>query len=445
MELHELSAAEAAQRMRSGGLDPEEYARALLDRRAAVEPKIHALAHFDRESFLAAAANSTETLARSRKSGEPPPPLLGVPVGVKDNFDTAGVPSRAGSALLADHVPAEDAVCLLPLWRSGAYLHSKTVTAELAYFDPGPTRNPWHLTHTPGGSSQGSAAGVAAGLFPLALGSQTAGSVIRPAAYCGVVGFTLSRGSVPLTGVLPFAPSVDQLGIFARTVEDAALAYSVLAPAGGSLEIPPAPLDRPPFLGLAREYFVSSAEDEMGRMTIHVARSLAATGPIVHVVHLPDSFHDIHPHHRLIMEVEMARSQRQSFAARPEVYGREVRELIERGLAARDDEYRKALAHRDRFRNDAAKLLVEIDALLLPATPSSAPYGLESTGDPRFNIPWTSAGLPVITLPAALGAGGLPLGIQLVGAPNSEARLLRTARFLEERLGWKHRIAPVRG
>src|SRR5262249_19874811 len=160
-----------------------------------------------------------------------------------------------------------------------------------------------------------------------------------------------------------------------RTVEDTALAHSALVPpgAGGAREVPPAPLDRPPFLGLAREYFVGSAEDEMGRVTIHLARRLAASGPIVHVVHLPASFADIHPHHRLIMEVEMARGQKQSFAARPEAYGKKVRELIERGLAAREEDYRRALAHRDRFRTDAAKLLVEIDALLLPATPSSAP------------------------------------------------------------------------
>ncbi len=444
MESHELSAVEAAERIRSGGLDPEEYARALLDRRAAVEPKLHALAHFDRERFLAAAARCGEELKRPRAGGGPPAPLLGIPVGVKDNFDTAGVPSRAGSALRADYVPSDDAACLKPLWGAGAYLHGKTVTAELAYLDPGPTRNPWRLAHTPGGSSQGSAAGVAAGLFPLALGTQTAGSVIRPAAYCGVVGFVLTHGSISLDGVLPFAPTVDQLGIFARSVSDAALALSVLSPASAGA-FPVEPLDRPPFLGLVREYFVSTADDEMGRMAIHVARTLAATGPIVHVVHLPESFAEVHRQHHLLMEVEMARGHRESFSANPKAYGRKLGELIQRGLAAREEDYRKARAHRERFRSDAAKVLAEIDALILPATPSAAPYGLESTGDSRFNTPWTSAGFPVITLPAALGSAGLPLGIQLVGAPGSDVRLLRIAGFLEERLGWNRRIAPVLG
>jgi amidase len=313
------------------------------------------------------------------------------------------------------------------------------VTTELAYLDPGPTRNPWVPEHTPGGSSQGSAAGVAAGLFPLALGSQTAGSTIRPASFCGAAALVPTRGRVHSEGVLPLAPSLDQLGIFARSVEDQALVFAALV--GG----PPGadPLERTPFLGIAREYFLATAEDEMGRMAIHAARSLAAAGANVHVVHLPASFAEVHRHHLRIMEDEAANAYRDRFAARRGDFGPKMAELIEAGLKVRPEDYRAALDHQDHFRVEIGQLLVEIDALVLPAAPSAAPHGLESTGDARFNVPWTNAGLPVVVLPAGRTAAGLPLGLQLVGAPGTDIHLLRVARYVEEQLHHERRIAPV--
>jgi Asp-tRNA(Asn)/Glu-tRNA(Gln) amidotransferase A subunit family amidase len=449
--LHELNAALAAELIRTGKVGAVEYARALISRQESLEPRIFALAHFEPERLLADAARCEEALRAARASGAAPPPLLGIPVGVKDNIDTAGVPTRAGSALHAGRVPREDAACLRALWKSGAYLHSKTVTTELAYFDPGPTRNPWHLAHTPGGSSSGSAAGISAGYFPLALGTQTAGSVIRPAAFCGVVGFVASQGRFPLDGILPFAPTVDQLGIFARSVEDVALTFGCLrgtpdgggaAPADTGLSL--APLDRAPFLGLARKYFVEGAEDEVGRAAIHTAKHLHERGAIVHVVHLPESFSEVPAHHRVIMEVEMARAQRETYRAQPASYGKKLGELIEAGLKVPELDYRRALLHRERFQAEVAKLVRELDALLLPAAPTAALYGLESTGDPRFNLLWTNAGLPAITLPVSLSAAGLPLGIQLVGAPGADHHLLRVARYVEDRLPWGQKLAPVR-
>jgi len=457
MELYELTAAEAASQIGAGTLDALEYARALLARHEAVESRLSALEYFDPETFLEDAARSDEAIRRARKGGSPPFPLAGIPIGVKDNIDTAGVPTRSGSALRADYVPSRNAACLDLLWKSGAHLFGKTVTTELAFLDPGPTRNPWNLAHTPGGSSSGSVAGVAAGLFPVALGTQTAGSVIRPAAYCGIVGFVPTYGRLPMEGVLPFAPTVDQLGIFTRTVSDAALAYASMMEAGaatapdsggGASEeraYPVAPLDRAPFLGIAREYFVSTAEDEMGRMTIHAARHLAVGGAIIHVVHLPDGFNEVHKNHRLIMEVEMARGQEESFRTHRSAYGKNVADLIEAGLRAREEDYLRALAGRKRFQASASRLVGELDALILPAAPFAAPYGLESTGDPRFNTPWTHVGFPVITIPVAQNTAGLPLGIQLVGAPGTDIRLLRIASYVEEQLGWGRRIAPLRG
>jgi len=445
MELHEMTASEAAGLIRAGELGPVEYARGLLERQVHVEPRIHALAHFDADNLVAGARRAEISVKTSRVAGGAPPPLIGIPVGIKDNIDTAGVPTRVGSALHADRVPEADAPCLSPLWKAGAYLHSKTVTTELAYFDPGPTRNPWNLGHTPGGSSSGSAAGVAAGLFPLALGSQTAGSVIRPAAYCGVVGFVPTQGSISLQGVYPFAPTVDALGMFSRSVEDAALAFAILTGSPGIISGTGGtqPLDRTPFLGLGRKYFTETADDEEGRLAIHTAKVLHGAGAVVHVVHLPDSFSKVHDSHRRIMEVEMARGEGQSFQARPDAYGRKLAELIRAGLDSTEEEYVRALEHRRCFRADAERLVGEVDALLLPSAPSAAPFGLETTGDPRFSVPWTNAGFPVITLPASLTGRGLPLGIQLVGAPGNDLHLLRVARCVEERLDWGRRMASL--
>jgi len=267
--------------------------------------------------------------------------------------------------------------------------------------------------------------------------------VIRPAAFCGDVGFVASHGRFPLQGILPFAPTVDQLGVFARSVEDVALAFGCLSglPAGGP---PLVPLDRPPFLGLARKYFLEGAEDEEGRATIHAAKHLHEQGVIVHVANLPESFSRVHANHRVIMEVEIARSQGERFRAQPEAFGKKISELIAAGLKVPEVEYRRALSQRERYTSEVVKLVRELDALLVPAAPTAALYGLESTGDPRFNVPWTHAGLPAITLPVSLSASGLPLGIQLVGAPGADEHLLRVARYLEERLAWGQRLAPAR-
>ena len=458
-DLHELTATAALALFRAGELDPLYYARSLVDRARAIEPRLKAFAHFDPEAFLAAAEKASFAVKSARSSGDRLSALVGVPVGVKDNIDTKGIPTAAGSPLYKNRVPLKDAACLEPLWHDGAILHSKTVTTELAYFDPGPTRNPWNTQHTPGGSSSGSAAGVAAGLFPVALGTQTGGSVIRPASYCGIVGFVPTHGILPMEGILPFARTVDGLGIFARRVEDAALVFESLSVSrvGESLgrkpEIGPLPpLERAPYLGLAREYFVEEADDEMGRMVIHAARHLVARGAVVHVAHLPESFSQVHAYHRRLMEMELAREQCENFQASRASFGRKVAELIESGLEMNELDYRRALTHRERFRSDAAKLVRELDAILLPAAPSAAPFGLESTGDPRFSIPWTNAGFPVVTLPAGLSSTGLPLGVQLVGAPGTDLHLLRVARAVEDLLEWgrgvvtpEHEIASAAG
>jgi Asp-tRNA(Asn)/Glu-tRNA(Gln) amidotransferase A subunit family amidase len=320
--------------------------------------------------------------------------------------------------------PVEDATAVARLRAAGAIVIGKTHTTEFAYFEPAPTRNPWNVAHTPGGSSSGSAAAVAARMTPVALGTQTVGSVLRPAAYCGVVGFKGTYGLVPTDGVVPLAWSFDHVGVFARRVDDVALTASVLADL--PLESPAASAPR---LALVPE-LLERATPEVAAEVREAAARFARGGATVHEVKLPASFEALHAAGRCMLEVEAAAYHEERYRTLAAEYRPRTRELIADGLARPAVAYVRAQRARLTFRAEVAPLLAEYDALLSPTAASSAPAGL-ATGDPWFCAPWSFAGVPACSLPTAISPAGLPLAVQLVAAPAHDAALLAVATWCE--------------
>ena len=365
--------------------------------------------------------------ARSVDSRGRPPPLHGLPVGIKDIIDTADAPTECGTPLYQGRRPSRDAACVTALRSGGGVVLGKTVTTELAFFAPGPTRNPRNPAHTPGGSSSGSAAAVADCMVPAALGTQTAGSIIRPAGYCGIVGFKPSHGLLSMEGIHPFAPSLDTLGVLVREVAD-------VAPLLGALGAPVnvIPLTRPPRIGLWRSAQWAHASPSMQARLEEVATTLARAGaPVQEVDPLPEEARHSEDQ-ALIMATEAVRS----FAAlgptgalSPQLTG-----LLDRGLAAVPAEIDAAKIRAGQAWIAMTRALAGLDALLTPSAAGEAPEGLTSTGDPVFNRVVTWLGFPAISLPAGTGPSGLPLGVQLVGAPLAEETLLAAASWTEARL-----------
>ncbi|MDZ7702625.1 MAG: amidase [Halobacteriales archaeon] len=358
------------------------------------------------------------------------PPLYGVPVGVKDIFHADGFETRAGSSVPADALAGPEASTVTALREAGALVLGKTVTTEFAFFDPGPTRNPHDPAHTPGGSSSGSAAAVAAGLCPLALGTQTIGSVARPAAFCGVVGVKPSYGRLPMDGVIPVSPSVDHVGYFTQDVPSARLAASVLYPDWGPLPT----LDGPrlgavdgPYLEQAEPAAVEAFEAQLDR--------LAAAG---HAVERLTAFPDIeavNERHNRLVAAETAVSHDEWYPAYGDRYGPELRELVERGQGVTAGELAAARAGRGELRDELEARMADagVDVLLSPSAPGPAPEGLDSTGDPVMNLPWTHSGLPTVTLPAGT-VDGLPVGLQCAARFGFDEWLLGWAGELEASL-----------
>ena len=437
-ELSELTATEAAQRIRQRDLSPVGLVEALLQQIDRLEPKVQAWVTLDRSGALAAAQQLAAEAARGTIRG----PLHGVPIGVKDIYYTAGMKTTCGSRIFTDHVPNYDASTVTRLKQAGAIILGKTVTTEFATADPGPTRNPWNLDHTPGGSSSGSAAGVAARMMPAALGSQTGGSIQRPAAYCGVFGLKPTHGRVSTYGVFPVSWCLDHLGPLARTVSDIALVLQVLAghdPLDPSSSHAPVPdylqavqhADRPPRLGLLRQFYLEHADPELRAHTEAVAGQLARAGAAVDEVKLPDSFGAALSAHRIIMHVEAAAVHADLFRQHADLYRPKLRATIEAGTLIPAVSYIQAQRLRRQFRQDMTQLFRRVDFLLAPAATGAAPQGLTSTGDPSFNSPCSFSGLPAITIPSGLSVAGLPLAIQLMAPAFAEDRLLAAARWCE--------------
>jgi Asp-tRNA(Asn)/Glu-tRNA(Gln) amidotransferase A subunit family amidase len=340
-------------------------------------------------------------------------PLRGIPFGVKDIFETAGLATEYGSPLYKGRKGNQDAALVRMLRERGAVMVGKTQTTAFAYFDPAPTRNPRNPAHTPGGSSSGSAAAVALGMVPFALGSQTQGSVVRPASFCGVTGFKPTRGLLPLEGVLPFAPSLDTAGLFTQTPADMQILWERMGY--------PAPREPASRLGLAEE-LLEGTDTAMAKAARAAAARLGARP-----VKLPARFRELLPAARLINDYEGARTHHARWREHGDRIGRKLAELVERGLAVPGEEYQAALATVRHVGDAMGPVFRETPVILSPAAVGPAPRGLESTGDPRLNAPWTALGTPAITIPLPVAEGEFPLGLQMTAARSADGLLLVTA------------------
>lgn len=451
-ELFRLGLREAAAGMRDGRFSSEAYTRALLDRIAALEPTVQAFAWIDAEAALARARACDRLPLRADNSDC----LHGIPLGVKDIIDTAGIPTECGTPVYRGRVPASSAAVVRKLEQAGGFVLGKTVTAELAFYSPGATRNPWNPAHTPGGSSSGSAAAVAAGFVPAALGTQTNGSVIRPAAFCGVVGFKPSSGLVSRAGVLQFSKTLDHVGVFARCVDDAARltcclagfdpgdaagvdAPHVLCSPGENL--PERTL--PPRLALVRSPAWFEAEAYQRENLLDTASRFANADAVVEEVALPPVFEEAHRLHRTIMFGEGARALRALQEQHRAQLSEQLNALIDEGLAIPDAEIEQALAQRLRLNGEMRAILSRYDAIITPPAIGEAPATLAHTGDPVFCTLWTLTGLPALTLPSGFGPNGLPLGVQLVGAYLRDDRLMGVAKWCEQVIGLAPLLAPA--
>jgi Asp-tRNA(Asn)/Glu-tRNA(Gln) amidotransferase A subunit family amidase len=434
-QLSWLSATDAARAVRDGAVSSEQLVEACLARIREAEPQVQAWHFLDPEHALAQA----RALDEQRRAGGPVGPLHGVPVGIKDIIDTTDMPTEDGTPLHAGRRPDDDATVVALLRQAGAVIMGKTVTTECAYFHPGKTRNPHNPAHTPGGSSSGSAAAVAAGMVPLALGSQTNGSTIRPASFCGVYGFKPTHGLVPRGGMMRLSRALDHVGLFARSLGDIALLAEQVA-AYDERDPDTRARARPPFVATAAQepplpphlaFVKGPAWERADEATREAFAELAeALGERITEVELPAAAAEAADWHRTIMEAEMAANLDLEWQRGRERLSQPLRSLIERGQAIPALEYQRSLARIPLLNAALADLFERYDAFVTPAAPGAAPKGLDSTGDPAFCSLWTLCGTPAVSLPLMRGEDGLPLGVQLVGARGDDARLLRTARWL---------------
>lgn len=359
------------------------------------------------------------------------PPLFGMLVGVKDIFHVDGFKTQAGSQLPSAELQGKEAESVTRLKNAGALILGKTVTTEFAYFTPGPTRNPHNPAHTPGGSSSGSAAAVGAGLCPLALGTQTIGSLIRPAAFCGVVGFKPTYERVSREGVIPLSPSLDHIGFFTPDVETAKkVAGVMIRHFAWRLET----AMRKPILGIPEGAYLNCASDYALACFNTICESLADAGYDLRRVRIMDDYQEICNRHDVIMSSNAATVHKEWFNKHENLYSSKFSDLIHRGQRITNSQLQIALQARDNFRNQITQTMTahNINLWICPPTVGPAPKGLDSTGDPVMNLPWTQIGFPAINLPAEKNEDGLPMGLQVVGRWNMDEELLAWAEDLEK-------------
>ena len=424
-ELNRLSATEALARIAAGNLRAEQYLRACLDRIAAREAQVHAWVHLAADAALERA----RAIDRAGTRGL----LAGIPFAVKDVIDTADLPTQCNSPIYRDYRPRMDAAAVALTRRAGGVLLGKTVTTEFASRMPGPTLNPHNPAHTPGGSSSGSAAAVADCMVPLAFGTQTGGSVIRPAAYCGVVGYKPSFGTINCAGMKHLAESLDTIGVIARTVADCAL----LVHATSARTLPDFDAQAAaPRIGLCRTSRWERACDATRNTIEETAVALSRKGAKLIDITLPEDFDRLYEEQNVISSFDAARSLMPEYASQRALLSEHLQKQVERYIEKPRREYAEAVHHaidcRRRF--SAFLAAAEIDALLTPSAPSEAPVGIASTGDSLFNRNWTLLGVPCMTLPAARGPAGLPIGVQLVADYDQDERLLRAAHWAQQTL-----------
>jgi Asp-tRNA(Asn)/Glu-tRNA(Gln) amidotransferase A subunit family amidase len=439
MDASELTASAAARRLHDGSLRCEELTRACLDRIEANEPTVQAWTHIDPEYALEQARQADER----RSSGADVGPLHGLPVGVKDIFDTRDMPTECGTPLMSARQPNQDAAAVTALREAGAIIMGKTVSTELAMYSPGKTTNPHDPAHTPGGSSSGSAAAVATHMVSLAIGSQTNGSVIRPASFCGVYGFKPSFGAISRSGVLALSRPLDTMGVFGRSVEDLALAAESLFGFD----------ERDPDTSLrARQHLVETAVEEPPLPPIFAfvktpvweqaevdtregfAELVEALGRQCDEVELPALFDDAVRWHRTILCADLAKNLGQLYDTGKDELSDVLRAMIEEGQGCLAVDYNRAVDMIEILNAGLAQIFERYDAILTPAAPGEAPAGLDATGSPIFCSLWTFVGLPAVSLPLLQGSTDLPIGVQMVGARNGDARLLRNAHWLANSL-----------
>jgi aspartyl-tRNA(Asn)/glutamyl-tRNA(Gln) amidotransferase subunit A len=429
---------EAAAGIAERRLRPLDLIERCLEQIARFDEQVHAWVVVDKEG----ARREAETLGREAKRGQFRGPLHGVPIGVKDIVDVAGWPTRAGSPIWEDRAPPEqDAPVVAALRRAGAIILGKTVTVEFACFDPSSTRNPWNLDHSPGGSSSGSAAAVALGMCLGAVGTQTGGSLVRPAAYCGIPAMKPTYGRLSAEGVIPVSYHLDHPGPMARCVDDLALMLRCMEGAKAA----PAPASppgsdgeaSPPKLGLVSQFFMDRADATVREATEAALGRLSEAGAEIERVRFRDGFLQVRAMHRRLMAVEAAAYHRVQFAKDRARYGPRIRELLDEGLAVSGVDYAEALAWQRNFARRVELLLDGVDALVMPATDTPAPPLSENTtGTPKFQAPWSCAGLPVVSIPCGLAPDGLPTALQLVAPRGADARLLEIVAWCERQIGF---------
>ena len=410
--------------IRAGRLSCVSIVERCLSRINASEPDLRAWVSVDRDGALQRAEELDADLAAGINRG----PLHGIPIGIKDIVDVAGTPTGAGSPLKEKEPPArEDAPLVTRLREAGAIILGKTVTTLFACFDPPPTRNPWNLERTPGGSSSGSAAGVAAGMCLAAIGSQTGGSITRPAAFCGVAGCKPGFGTVSVQGVVPVATSLDHPGPLARTVRDLGIMMSVLqdgtSPEAGTP-------DQPLRVGRLRGFHEDKATDDMKNAIEQALDWLRPAGAEIVDVPVPEGFAELPKHHRLVMAVEAAEWHQTRFARHRDDYRPHIAALIEDGLATEAIDYVRAREHQLQQTRAMSALLDDVDVLVTPAATGPAP-DVSQTGDPSMNAPWSFTGLPTVSFPVGLASDGMPLSIQLAGRHGQGELLLNRAAWCE--------------
>ncbi len=447
MDLYPLGLLDILRAYRDGRATVQDYVTSCSERIAALEPRIQAWEWFDASRAM---ADAEERAAGGILADLP---LYGIPVGVKDIINTRGIPTRMGSVIYANHVPTTSAWVVRRLEALGGLVMGKTVTTEFAYRSPGKTRNPWNRAHTPGGSSSGSAAAVAAGFVPVAIGTQTLGSVIRPAAFCGVVGYKPTHGAISRTGILPFAPTLDTVGVFARSVADAAWfgaclmgedsrdeATAVRA-APKLLRVPLEPLAEAPRIAVVKTPKWLVASEAQRQHFVECIAKLQAAGARLKEVTLPRLFEGAWDNVAAIMTYEAVRSfgpieSRQRIRLSPYLI-----EILDRGRTVTPGQYAKALEKREEYRRWLDRLFEQHEAIATVPAPGEAPEGLASTGDAVFDSLWTQAAMPAVTIPTGLGLHGLPLGFQVVGRYREDEHALRVAAWCEATFGFHPGLA----
>ncbi len=425
-----MTLTEAAAAIAADVLTARVVADAQLAHIAATDAAIEAWAHLD-AGHVRVAAESCDAAPASERG-----PLHGIGIGVKDIIATADMPTQMGSPVYAGHRPAQDAECVTRLKRAGGYVFGKTVTTELAYFHPGKTKNPWNARHTPGGSSSGSAAAVAAGQVGGAIGTQTNGSVIRPASYCGIVGFKPTMDVIPFAGIHVFSETLDQVGVFARSVADAARLASALADSG-RIAIVPATLPRPPRIVYLGDFPWTQLDCDADDIVEAAATRLRQQGAEVVGASFPATWRDAHLVHRTLMLHEAAAhlsalQDRERARLSPK-----LNSAIDEGRAIARAEYASALDQRNEAIAFFTRWLAGFDAVIAPCAPGPAPEGLDSTGDPSCCTLWSLTGFPAIAIPVGLASSGLPIGLQLAAPPGADDRLLAVAQWCEAILPFK--------